>query len=210
MKNWKLFGPSYTSLGPILLVLVTALLVLFSWSYLHKDQESCDYSEQPPTCVTTRPPLPQPTTTTYLYLLYHPVFLDLILTVVIPQSCLCLHCPLPFLSYILYLTVVYHGAGLPEDDLLVQAVEKCSTSTISGRDWFEVAWEMSGRLPQQCQESHRLADILTQSTFVFLSVTFRAPHNQDTSRNSAPSPSVIIHDYMCTICRCFSLSREFR
>ena len=31
-----------------------------------------------------------------------------------------------------------------EDDLLVQAVAKCSTSNILGRDWIEVAWEMSG------------------------------------------------------------------
>ena len=45
-----------------------------------------------PRCATTRPPLPQLTTTTYLlYLLWRPVFLALILTVVIPQVCLCLH-----------------------------------------------------------------------------------------------------------------------
>ncbi len=39
-------------------------------------------SSRRPTCVTTRPPLPQLTTTTYLYLLWHPEFLALILTVV--------------------------------------------------------------------------------------------------------------------------------
>ena len=35
-----------------------------------------------------------------------------------------------------------------EDDLLVQAVAKYSTSNILGHDWIEVAWEMSGCLPQ--------------------------------------------------------------
>ena len=60
-----------------------------------------------------------------------------------------------------------------EDDLLVQAVAKCSTSNILGRDWIEVAWEMPGRLPQQCQECYRLAHICAELTFVFLRVTFR-------------------------------------
>jgi hypothetical protein len=60
-----------------------------------------------------------------------------------------------------------------EDDLLVQAVAKYSTSNILGRDWIEVASEMPGRLPQQCQERYRLADILAELTFVFLRVTFR-------------------------------------
>ena len=60
-----------------------------------------------------------------------------------------------------------------EDDLLVQAVAKYSTSNIVGRDWIEVASEMPGRLPQQCQERYRLADILAELTFVFLRVTFR-------------------------------------
>ena len=35
-----------------------------------------------------------------------------------------------------------------EDDLLVQAVVKYSTSDILGRDWREVASELSGRLSQ--------------------------------------------------------------
>ncbi len=46
------------------------------------------------TCETTRlerPSLSNLTTPTYLYLLYHPVFLSLILIVVIPQVCLSLH-----------------------------------------------------------------------------------------------------------------------
>ena len=60
-----------------------------------------------------------------------------------------------------------------EDDLLVQAVAKYGTSNILGRDWTEVAWEMPGRLPQQCQERYRLAHILAELTFVFLRVTFR-------------------------------------
>ena len=41
-----------------------------------------------------------------------------------------------------------------EDDLLVQAVAKCSTSNILGRDWIDVASEMPGNLPQQYQELH--------------------------------------------------------
>ncbi len=61
-----------------------------------------------------------------------------------------------------------------EDDLLVQAVAKYSTSNILGRDWIEVASEMPGRLPHQCQERYRLADILAELTFVFLRVTFRS------------------------------------
>ena len=55
----------------------------------------------------------------------------------------------------------------------MQAVAKCSTSNILGRDWIEVAWEMSGHLPQQCQENYRLDHILAELTFVFLCVTFR-------------------------------------
>ena len=60
-----------------------------------------------------------------------------------------------------------------EDDLLVQTVAKCSTSNILGRDWIEVAWEMPGRLPQQCQERYRLAHVVAELTFVFLRVIFR-------------------------------------
>jgi hypothetical protein len=60
-----------------------------------------------------------------------------------------------------------------EDDLLVQSVGKCSTSDILGRDWMEVSWEMSGSLPQQCQENYRIVHILEDLTFVFLRVTFR-------------------------------------
>ncbi len=32
-----------------------------------------------------------------------------------------------------------------EDDLLVEAVAKQSTSDVLGRDWRDVAWELSGR-----------------------------------------------------------------
>ncbi len=59
--------------------------------------------------------------------------------------------------------------------VLVQAVVKYSTSNILGHSWIEVSWEMPGRLPQQCQERYMLADVLSQLTFVFLCVTFRAP-----------------------------------
>jgi len=45
-----------------------------------------------------------------------------------------------------------------EDDLLVQAVAKYSTSEVLFRDWSEVAWELSGRSEQQCIERYKLAD----------------------------------------------------
>ena len=60
-----------------------------------------------------------------------------------------------------------------EDDLLVQAVAKHSTSDVLGHDWHEVAWELPGRSAQQCKERCRLADTVVELTFVFLRVTFR-------------------------------------
>jgi hypothetical protein len=45
-----------------------------------------------------------------------------------------------------------------EDDLLVQAVAKYSTSEVLFRDWSEVAWELPGRSEQQCIERYKLAD----------------------------------------------------
>ena len=60
-----------------------------------------------------------------------------------------------------------------EDDLLVQAVAKYSTSDVLFRDWSEVASELPGRLPQQCKERYRLADTVVELTFVFLRVIFR-------------------------------------
>ena len=60
-----------------------------------------------------------------------------------------------------------------EDDLLVQAVAKHSTSDVLGRDWREVAWELPGRSAQQCKERYRLADTVVELTFVFMRVTFR-------------------------------------
>ncbi len=60
-----------------------------------------------------------------------------------------------------------------EDDLLVQAVAKHSTSEALFRDWSEVAWELPGRSEQQCIERYRLADTVVTLTFVFLRVTFR-------------------------------------
>jgi hypothetical protein len=102
-----------------------------------------------------------------------------------------------------------------EDDLLVQALAKCSNSNILGRGWIEVAWGMPGRLPQQCQERYRLAHILAELTFVFLRVTFRgspfihyAPassllcvynDSRDSSSKPAPSPSL-----------CYSLTHAHR
>ena len=74
-----------------------------------------------------------------------------------------------------------------EDDLLVQAVAKCSTSNILGRDWIEVAWEMPGRLPQQCQERYRLAHNCEELTFVFLRVTFRGSPYKGQPLNVVPS-----------------------
>ena len=60
-----------------------------------------------------------------------------------------------------------------EDDLLVQAVAKHSTSDVLFRDWREVAWELPGRSEQQCKERYRLADTVVELTFIFLRVTFR-------------------------------------
>ena len=60
-----------------------------------------------------------------------------------------------------------------EDDLLVQAVAKHTTSDVLGRDWREVAWELPGRTAQQCKERYRLADTVVELTFVFLRETFR-------------------------------------
>ena len=53
------------------------------------------------------------------------------------------------------------------------AVAKCSTSNILGRDWIEVAWEMTGRLPEQCQERYRLAHVVAELAYEFLRVIFR-------------------------------------
>ena len=113
-----------------------------------------------PTCTTTRQ--------SHRALTYH-IIQHIILTSASfdPQylSCFWLS-PLLFL----YLTVMHCGAGL-------RMTSSCkllqSTSNILGRDWIEVASEMLGRLPQQCQERFSLADILAALTFVFLRVTFR-------------------------------------
>ena len=55
----------------------------------------------------------------------------------------------------------------------MQAVAKQSTSDVLGRDWSEVASELTGCLPQQCKECYRIADTVVKLTFVFLCVTFR-------------------------------------
>ena len=60
-----------------------------------------------------------------------------------------------------------------EDDLLVQAVAKHSTSDVLFRDWREVAWELTGHSEQQCKERYHLADTIVDLTFVFLRVIFR-------------------------------------
>ena len=46
-----------------------------------------------------------------------------------------------------------------EDDLLVQAVGKYSTSDVLGRDWRVVAWELPGRSVQQCKERYSLLKV---------------------------------------------------
>ena len=61
-----------------------------------------------------------------------------------------------------------------EDDLLVRAVAKNSTSDVLGRDWRVVAWELPGRSAQQCKERYRLAQSVVELTFVFLRVIFRS------------------------------------
>jgi hypothetical protein len=60
-----------------------------------------------------------------------------------------------------------------EDDLLVQAAVKHSTSDVLFPDWSEVVSELPGRYKQQCKERYRLADTVVELTFVFLRVTFR-------------------------------------
>jgi hypothetical protein len=60
-----------------------------------------------------------------------------------------------------------------EDDLLVQAVAKHSTSDVLFPNWSEVASELPGRSKQQCKERYRLANTVVELTFVFLRVTFR-------------------------------------
>ena len=67
-----------------------------------------------------------------------------------------------------------------EDDILVQAVAKYTTSDVFSRSWTQVASDMPGRLPQQCKERYRLADTVAQLIFVFLRV------NAQMSRLSQP------------------------
>jgi hypothetical protein len=59
-----------------------------------------------------------------------------------------------------------------EDGLLLQVVAKYSTSDVLGRDWSEVASELSGHSKQQYKERYRLADTVAELTFVFIRVTF--------------------------------------
>ena len=60
-----------------------------------------------------------------------------------------------------------------EDDLLIQAVARLSTSDVLGRDWTAVSWELPGRSKQQCKERYRLAQSVVELTFVFLRIIFR-------------------------------------
>jgi hypothetical protein len=53
-----------------------------------------------------------------------------------------------------------------EDDLLVQAVAKHSTSDVLFPDWSEVASELPGRSKQQCKERYRLADTVVELTCI--------------------------------------------
>jgi hypothetical protein len=68
------------------------------------------------------------------------------------------------------------ASSVPDRNALwcsLQSVAKYSTPNVLGPDWIEVASELPVRLPQQCQERHRLAHTVMQLTFVFLRVTFR-------------------------------------
>ncbi len=89
-----------------------------------------------------------------------------------------------------------------EDDLLVQAVAKHSTSDVLFPDWSEVATELPGRSKQQCKERYRLADTMVELTFVFLRIsvgrvrcapacvsTDSRSKGSDTAYASPPSPS---------------------
>ncbi len=54
----------------------------------------------------------------------------------------------------------------------MQSVAKYSTSDVLGRDWSEVASELSGGSKQQCKERYRFADTVAELTFVFIRVIF--------------------------------------
>jgi hypothetical protein len=91
-----------------------------------------------------------------------------------------------------------------EDDLIVQAVAKHSTSDVLGRDWSDVAWALPGRLQQQYKERYRLADTVAALTLVFLRIsvgrircapacvsTDSRSKGSDTAYASPPSPSFL-------------------
>ena len=81
-----------------------------------------------------------------------------------------------------------------EDDLLVHAVAKPTTSDVLGRDWREVAWDLPGRTVQQCKERYILADTVAELTFVFLRVTFRGSPFLPSSHVQKMQTRRILHD----------------
>ena len=88
-----------------------------------------------------------------------------------------------------------------EDDLHIQDVGMYDTSDVLGRDWREVASELTGSLPQYYKERYRIPDTLSPLAFVFLRVTFRGStsllcvsndnrsQGSDTVYESPPSPT---------------------
>jgi hypothetical protein len=89
---------------------------------------------------------------------------------------ICMYMYISLCSFILPLSFLPDRYALwsrAEDDLLVKALARYSTSDVLFRDWSEVALELLGRLPQQCKERYRLADDVVELTYVFLRVTFR-------------------------------------
>ena len=139
-------------------------------------------------------------TTTYLYLFWHPLFLSLRLTVVIPQACRCIHResrPLlsagSVLGWLHLVKSVSHRAAAhvalaapivfnvpdmwsrAEDNLLVQTISTKMRLTSYNPDWDvwwnRVAEEIPGRLPQQCRVRYMPAAFLAQLTWVFLRIS---------------------------------------
>ena len=110
-----------------------------------------------------------------------------------------------------------------EDDLLIQAVARLSTSDVLGRDWTAVSWELPGRSKQQCKERYRLAQSVVELTFVFLRIIFRGSPSLRSSpvltkvTDSADSARPLHYSkYVCRVARapalfpCSSLTHAHR
>ena len=98
-------------------------------------------------------------------------------------------------SHFVYLTVVLPcRAGLKMICWCkwLQRVVTLNSASFN-RDWYQVASEMPGRLPQQCRECNRNADIFAQLTFLLLRISVSrvqcAPAPSPSSRRIACTPA---------------------